>query len=266
MNYSMKIKEGKNIMDTLKIGRKNNFAIIEIDNGKVNAINENLAKDLGAAFDMLDKDEEVKGVILSGRPHCFSAGLDIMSLAQGGREGSKQFWRAYLVALQSMVRFSKPFVCAITGYAPAGATIFTLCADYRVMGKGEKHKIGMHEFKMSMLIPELMCDIYAYHLGEKLAWKMVQQGQLFNSDEALALGLVDESVEVDIVLERAEKHLKKLVGIHPPIFKKSKAYFRKDLLKLIDRPIEPMVEVIDQNSEDPFVKESLKMFLMSLKK
>ncbi len=253
-------------MNTIKIERKSNYAIIELNNGKVNAINEDLAKDLGTVFSELDQDDSVKGVILTGRPHCFSAGLDIVSLSQGGSEGAKQFWRNYLGAIQSMIRFSKPFVCAITGYAPAGATILTLCADYRVMGKGPKHIVGMHEFKMSMQIPEMLCDIYAYHLGEKLAWKSVQQSKLFNSDEALEIGLVDESVDVEMVLERAEKHLQKLIRVYAPVFKKSKEYFRRTLLKVIDRPIEPMVEAIAAEWDDPFVQKTIQAFLASLKK
>jgi len=207
-------------MDTVKVIRKKDYAIVEINNGKVNAINEALGRDLIEAFDELERDDNIKGAILAGRPHCFSAGLDILSLAQSDREGGKNFWRAYLGAIQSLIRFPKPLVCAITGYAPAGATILTLCADYRVMGKGDKHKIGMHEFKMSMLIPELLCDVYAYHLGEKGAWKAVQEAKLFSSDEALAIGLIDESVEVEEVLERAEKHLRKMINVYLPVYAK----------------------------------------------
>ena len=253
-------------METLNIIRKSNYAIVEINNGKVNAINESLGRDLIESFGQLEEDDDIKGVILTGRPHCFSAGLDIVSLAQADREGGKDFWRAYLGAVQSMIRFPKPLVCAITGYAPAGATILTLCADYRVMAKGDKHKIGMHEFRMSMLIPEMMSDVYAYHLGEKQAWKAVQQARLFSSDEALEIGLVDESVEVEEVLGRAEKHLKKVMGVYLPVYAKSKEYFRKALLKLVDRPIEPMIETIAEGYDDPFVKQSMSMFLMSLKK
>lgn len=252
--------------DTLVIERKENYVIIQIDNGKVNAINERLARDLSATFQLLDNDNNAKGIILIGRPHCFSAGLDVVSLAQSDPEGWKSFWRAYLTALQVMIRFSKPFVCAITGFAPAGATILTLCSDYRVMAKGDKHQVGMHEFEMSMQIPELLCDIYAYYLGEQGAWKAVQETKLFNSDEALEIGLVDESVEVDLVLERAEEHLKKMINVYAPVFKRSKAYLRKDLLRRVDRPIEPMVDVIARDADDPFVQQSLNMFLQSLRK
>ncbi|RMG21497.1 MAG: enoyl-CoA hydratase/isomerase family protein [Bacteroidetes bacterium] len=250
---------------TLNIQRLPGYAIVQLDHGKVNAIDELMARELAEVFEELEADEKVKGLILAGRPHCFSAGLDVFSLLKGGTAGAKSFWYYYQKALQAMVRFSKPFVCAITGYAPAGATILALAADYRVMGKGLKHVVGMHEFNMSMLIPEMLSDVYAYHLGEQTAWKYVQQARLFNSDEAKAIGLVDESVEVEEVMERAQAQLKRLMKVQLPVYQKSKRYFRKGLLQIVNRDLEQMAGVIAKDAEDPAVQESLKQFLANLK-
>ena len=252
-------------MKTLNLDYKAKHAIVQIDHGKVNAIDTDLARELGEVFRDLATNDAVKGVILTGKPHCFSAGLNIVHLAQIGLEGARNFWLHMLGTLQTLVRFPKPLVAAISGYAPAGATILALTADYRVMGQGEKHKIGMNEFNTSMLIPELLADVYAYTLGEPRAWELVQKASLFTSDEAKAIGLVHESVAVEEVLERAEKHLKKLLRIHPPVFAKSKAYLRKDLLKRIDRDMDEMLDEIENNLKDPFVEQSMKMFLAALK-
>ena len=132
---------------SLLIEIKEDYAIVQLNNGKVNAINTQLLVDLKEIFDALAKDKNVKGAVLSGRPHAFSGGLDVMSLATLDEIGMIHFWKSYMLTLQSLVKFPKPLVCAITGYAPAGATILTLCTDYRVMGKGAKHVVGMHEFK-----------------------------------------------------------------------------------------------------------------------
>jgi len=253
-------------MQVIKLVNKGDYVILEIDNGKVNAIDTALVKNLHEKFLDLDADEEVKGVILSGRPNCFSAGLDIAHLAKGGYEGGVEFWKYYHLAVQAMIRFSKPFVCAITGYAPAGATILTLCADYRIMGKGDKHKLGMHEFKLSMQIPELLCDIFSYYLGEKEAWKAVQLAKLFNSEEALKVGLIQESVEVEEVLERAEKVIQRYVGIYPPVFKNTKSYLRKGLLAIANGNLDKMIEEISAEWNDPYVQKSMELFLLSLKK
>ena len=251
---------------TLNVAHKDNYVILQIDNGKVNAIDTQLAADLGQAFRDFEKDDAVKGVILTGRPHAFSAGLDVKNLVVDGIEGAKAFWRKYLDAIQVMIRFPKPMVCAITGYAPAGATLLAICADYRVMGRGPKHVVGMHEFKLSLQIPEMLCYMFAYHMGEKRAWEMVQNATLLNSDKAAEIGLVDESVEVEEVLERAEKHLQKLMRVYTPVFTKSKRFLRKGLLKEIDREIEPMVEDIAKDFDDPKVQQAVLGFLAGLSK
>lgn len=253
-------------MSTLKIERKENYVIVEIDNGKVNAINTALVRDLKETFTALAKEDAVKGVLLRGRPHCFSAGMDVEAMATADLAGTKELWGEYMLALQAMIRFPKPFVCAITGYAPAGATILTLCADYRIMAQGAKHRVGMHEFKMSMQIPEMLSDVYAYYLGERVAWEAVQKAKLYTSDEAIGVGLVHESVPVEEVLERAEKHLQKMVWVHGPVYSGTKSYFRKGLLKIVDRDIDAMAADVAEGAKDPFVQNSMKMFLASLKK
>ncbi len=253
-------------MSTLNVIRKKNYAIVEMDQGKVNALNTDLWRDLGDTFRTLDSDDKIMGAILSGRPHCFSAGLDIMHIAQLSKEEYAEYWRIALTTLRDMIRFSKPLIGAITGYAPAGGTILALTTDYRIMGKGPKHVIGMHEFKMSLLIPELLCDIYAYHMGEKEAWVAVQKAQLYHSDDAVKVGLVNESVDVEDVLKKAEKHLEKQIGVYAPVFKMSKKYLRRELLNRVDIDVESHVQEFCKFGEDPMIAEMMKMFLSTLKK
>ncbi|MFT4972744.1 MAG: 3,2-trans-enoyl-CoA isomerase [Paraglaciecola sp.] len=254
-------------MNTLNLIKKEDYVIVELNRGKVNAIDSELMTELGQTFRDLEKDESVKGVILTGRPHCFSAGLDVGALLGGGADGARVFWDAYLNGLKALIEFSKPFVCAITGYAPAGATILALCADYRIMGKGAKHVMGMNEFNMSMQIPEMMGQVYIYHLGEVKAWEYAQTAKLFNSDEALAVGLVNESVEVEEVLERAEKQLARYIKVYQKTFVNTKAYFRKELLEIArNADISEMIKVIVADIEDPKTIAFISGFLAKLKR
>ncbi len=253
-------------MNTLKIEYKKGYAVVQLDNGKVNAINTELAKELGEAFRLLEADENVGGVVLTGRPHAFSAGLDIRSMVMGGTAKTKEFWEYYLDTLQVMVRFPKPFVCAITGYAPAGGTILACCADYRIMGIGEKHVIGMHEFKMSLPIPELLSRIYAYTIGERTAWEAVQNAKLFHAESAQAIGLVDEVAAVEDVLELAEKQLEQYLKVYLPVFAKTKCYLRRELLAAIDMEISEMVNDIMEDFNDPKFVYYVASFVQSLKK
>ena len=171
---------------------ENNIATVQLNNGKVNAISHQLIIELKESFLSLAENSLVQGVILTGHTGAFSAGLDVVEQAQMTEDETHAFWMDYYGALQAMVRYPKPFVCAITGFAPAGGTILTLCADYRIMAEEPKHVIGMHEFKLSMIVPELMMDLWCYTLGEQKAFQALQNAKLFTAQEALEYGIVDE--------------------------------------------------------------------------
>ena len=249
---------------TLRIDVADRLATITLDHGKVNAIDTTLSRDLKSAFITLGSDTTIDGIVLTGRPHCFCAGLNVMTLATSDRDGLREFFFTYLAALQSMVRCEKPVVAALTGFAPAGGTILALTADYRVMGRGEKHTVGMNEFNMSLQIPRMMADIYACYLGEPRAWADVQSARMYNSDQALAAGLVDASVEVDEVLAVAQKHCRRLMQVHPPVYRRTKGYLRRDLLSAVDHDLEGMVDVIAEDFDDPVFRKMMELFVRKL--
>ncbi|PPK88903.1 enoyl-CoA hydratase/carnithine racemase [Neolewinella xylanilytica] len=250
---------------TLDLTIDDRLATVTLANGKVNAINTALAQDLRSVFLELDGNDTVDGVVLAGRPHCFCAGLDVMLLATSNQEELAEFFSAYLSALQTMVRFNKPMVAAITGYAPAGGTILALTADYRIMARGEKHTVGMNEFNMSLQIPRMMADIYAYYLGEARAWADIQGARMYTGDDAVRHGLVHETLEVDEVLPRATAYCRKLAGVHPPVFKRTKRYLRRGLLASVDYQIEEMVDVIAEDFSDPVFKHMMELFVSKLR-
>ena len=252
--------------DTLILHKKEKHVIVEMNNGKVNAINNPFVVDLLASFRALATDDTVHGVILTGRPHCFSAGLDIRALATNGMEGTKIFWVNYFNLLKIMINFPKPLVAAITGYAPAAGTTLALCTDYRIMGRGLKHVMGLNEFNMSLQIPEFMCDIYAYYLGHHEAWNAIQEVKMYNSDEAFEAGLVNQSVEVDEVLPLAEKRLVKMMKVLPHVFSITKLYSNKHLAKIMDIEPEQYLAPIIENQQHPATAKMIASFMEALKK
>lgn len=251
-------------MNTLKLHKKDKYTIIEIDNGKVNAITDELMNEINQVFIDLEKDESNFGAILTGRTHCFSAGLDVIKLAKGGKSYSESLWKHYLNACKSMVEYSKPFVCAISGYAPAAATVVALCADYRIMAKGEKHVMGLQEFNMSLPIPETMSDIYAYHMGEKHAWEAIQMSKTYHSDEAVKMGLVNESLEAEEVLLRAEKVLKKLLYVIPPVYAHAKKNNKRELIKIVNKDHQTIIDDIVLQGSSPEIAQLMSMFLAKI--
>ena len=244
---------------------ENNIAIVQLNNGKVNAISHQLIKELKESFLILAENPAVDGVILTGHTGAFSAGLDVVEQAQMNEEESHAFWVDYYGALQAMVRYPKPFVCAITGFAPAGGTILTLCADYRIMAQEPKHVIGMHEFKLSMIVPELMMDLWCYTLGEQKAFQALQNATLFSAQEALKENIVQAIAPADQVLTLAKKHLEKCLQVYGPVYIESKRLARKQLLSLVDRDLDQMASEFVASGKDPELKKRVQAFATQLK-
>lgn len=252
-------------MDTLLITKKQKYVICTLNNGKVNAIDKALSDELTAFFQSTEHDRSIEGVILSGRPHCFSAGLDIMKLASFDRLEMEAFWRSHLVCLQTMVGFRKPFIAAITGYAPAGATTLACTADYRIMGRGEKHVIGMHEINFSMLIPELLIRIFSHWIGPKATTESIFNAKLYHADEAKEIGLVNEACEVDEVLPRAEALMQKWTGSYAKVFAKTKDCINRDFREKLNLDMESMISDIIESSFDPIAQEHFLSFMQKIK-
>ena len=244
---------------------ENNIAIVQLNNGKVNAISHQLVKELKERFLSLAENPSVNGVILTGHTGAFSAGLDVVEQAKMNEDQTHAFWVDYYGALQAMVRYPKPFVCAITGFAPAGGTILTLCADYRIMAEEPKHMIGMHEFKLSMIVPELMMDLWCYTLGEQKAFQALQNAKLFSAQEALEENIVQAIAPADQVLALAKKHLEKCLQVYGPVYIESKRLARKQLLALVDRDLDQMASEFVASGKDPELKKRVQAFAAQLK-
>ena len=88
-------------METLKITRKENYALVQLRRGKANPINHQMVKDLITIFTALQEEAEMKGVILTGTPNFFSAGLDVVELYDYDEDQMRSF-RSDQVRLDSI--------------------------------------------------------------------------------------------------------------------------------------------------------------------
>ncbi|TMW40547.1 hypothetical protein DOY81_014373, partial [Sarcophaga bullata] len=81
-------------------------------------------------------------------------------------------------------------VALINGHAPAGGCVFATCCDYRVMLPN--YTIGLNETQLGIVPPNSVITSCCNVLPRRLAELALTQGKLFQSEEALKIGLVDE--------------------------------------------------------------------------
>lgn len=220
-------------MNHLNITSKENYQIIQLDRGTSNAINYGMITELKEAIANAESSSEVAGVILTGKEKFFSAGLDVIELAQLNEQQVADFWKHFHSLIMDLTKFSKPLISAITGHSPAGGCVFAICSDYRVMAEGN-YRIGLNEIPVGIALPPAIFELYAFWIGHRYAYQNLMEGKLLLPAEALAQGLLDEVVSENEVLEKAEAKLKVYLSLGHETWQKSKRNLRCNLITRMD--------------------------------
>jgi enoyl-CoA hydratase/carnithine racemase len=198
-----------------------------------------------AVQDALDKaaDDGVSGVILSGRPGLFSAGLDIPSLLLLDREEILEFWRSFFRVLKKMAEFPVPIFAAIGGHNPAAGTVFAIFCDRRIAAKGD-FKMGLNEVAVGLALPKVIFDAYRLLLGQLEAERLAVVGAMMTSDEALACGLVDELCDPDEVVTTALARIRQMLKFPRRAMLVTRGFARQPLMEILAQVDESMVAEI----------------------
>lgn len=228
-------------MKTLDITNKNDYQIIQLNNGKVNAINMEMINELTASIIDAEADDAVRGVIITGQPHYFSAGLDIKELYHLDEKGSEEFWGSFLKMVVALNKFSKPLISAISGFSPAGGCVIAICCDFRYMASGDKYVIGLNEVPLAILVTEGIFHLYAHWIGERRAHQYLMEGKLHSAQEALAMGLVDQLAPLDELMATAERKMQLLLRADDGALRGTKMNIKKELMKKVDVDIDSIL-------------------------
>ena len=179
----------------------------------VNALNPDLCNALSKALAEAVANG-AGGIVLSGGPKVFSAGLDVPYLLSLGDDQAAllQAWTAFFDAARALVACPVPVVAAMAGHAPAGGCVLALCCDYRIMAEGP-YRIGLNETQVGLVAPEGIQALMARVVGPHRAERLLVSGMMVESGEALRIGLVDELTGIDDVATRARVWLEELLQL-----------------------------------------------------
>ena len=179
----------------------------------VNALNQQLCNDLAQAL-AAALANGAGGIVLSGGPMVFSAGLDVPFLLSLGADQAAllQAWTAFFDAARALAMCPVPVVAAMAGHAPAGGCVLALCCDYRVMAEGP-YRIGLNETQVGLAAPEGIQSLMARVVGPHRAERLLVAGAMPDAAEALRIGLVDELTGIDDVATRARVWLEELLQL-----------------------------------------------------
>lgn len=205
----------------------------------VNALNPELVRRLRTAVEDADA-HGARGIVLSGQPGMFSAGLDVPELLRLDRAALVAFWQDFFGLCAALASSPIPAVAAIAGHSPAGGAVLSVFCDYRIMARSvdsaKPFLIGLNEVRVGLSIPEVIQCALRRLVGIYAAERMMVAGQMLEPEQALKIGLVDELAAVPEVLPRALTWLGDLLKLPPQAMATTRLLARSDLIGLFSDP------------------------------
>jgi len=251
-------------METIQITINKRIAVITLDRGRSNPINHQMIKELAACMSDLENDDQVGGVILTGKPGFFSSGVDLMEAYDYDQQQSREFWADFFTLQTTLISFKKPMVAAITGHSPAGGCVLAICCDYRVMAEGE-YIIGLNEIPVGIIVPEGIFKVYAFWIGKHKAYQFLLEGKLVNVNEALKIGLIDEVCPAENLMIQAEKKVRTYMQFNPVTWSQSKLNLRQKLISGGDTDQNTTLDQMQAQWWAPETRANLEMIIQNLK-
>lgn len=252
-------------MNFLKITKKKDYAIVQMQRGKVNALNHEMVEEIRNTFKSIDADDTIRGIILTGVPNIFSAGLDLIELYEYDETKINEFFVSFGSMYLELAHFSKPFIAALNGHSPAGGTVIAIAADYRIMAKGEKFSLGLNEVAVNIQISQNLIEGYSYWIGRGPAHRYILEGKLLRNEEALACGLVHELCPQEELMERAEKKMQHYLQADNDILINTKAKLRKSWLDNLSWDAEKDLQAAKEIWWKPEIRMKMQMYIAYLK-
>ena len=203
------------VFQDILVEREPPLAIIRLNRPEVrNAIRPQTVKDLLKALKQLEKDGEVKALILTGGEGFFSAGADIKEMTKFTPAKARAFAKTGHKLLDYMETYPKPIVVAMDGAARAAGLDLAIAGDYVIAS--DRSNMGWTMINVGVITALGGNSRALKILGLRRGKAALLSTRVFKAEEALQLGLVDEVVPPERLMERAREVAEELAS-KPPL-------------------------------------------------
>lgn len=160
-------------------------------------------------LDAIEADSSIQGVIVtSAKKSIFIAGADLQTLLRQAQTGElRKFIAEGQKVFNRLAALKVPTAAAIHGACAGGGYEMTLACDHRVASSDPSTRIGLPETTLGLLPAWGGATRLPRLIGLEAASEVILKGKLHAADEALKIGLVDEVVAPDQLLEAARRKI-----------------------------------------------------------
>jgi 3,2-trans-enoyl-CoA isomerase len=212
----------------------NGIAVVTLNRGKVNALNESLIDELHTRFRSLEGKDDIRAIILTGQGKFFSFGFDIPEFMSYAREDFKRFLIKFTDLYRYLFLYPRPVVAALNGHAIAGGCMIADACDYRIMVPG-KAKISLNEITFGASVFFGSVEILKYCVGPHRAQAILFSGDMYPAEHAQQLGLIDMISAEENLMDDARKKAEELASKNRAPFGSIKRLLRENIVEGINK-------------------------------
>jgi enoyl-CoA hydratase len=187
------------------------IATIKLNRPKVlNAMNKQLWLDVQTALEDARNDSEIKVLVITGEGRAFSTGADLKESKTRTLEEYREYLEELQEASRKIIRFEKPTIAAVNGYALGSGYELALACDIRIAA--EEAQIGSPEAKVTSSITGGAFRLVQDLIGPGKAKELLFTGEYIDGKEAERIGLVNRAVPLEKLNEEVKIMAEKIAG------------------------------------------------------
>ena len=167
---------------------------------QLNALNDALMDELGAALKAFDADADIGCIVLTGSEKAFAAGADIGAMAE--YSFADVYKGDYITRnWEAMRSIRKPIIAAVSGFALGGGCELAMMCDFIIAA--DNAKFGQPEIKLGIIPGAGGTQRLPRAVGKSKAMELVLTGRMMDAAEAERAGLVSRVVPLDKLQDEA---------------------------------------------------------------
>lgn len=201
MNYQMILSERRGHVGLITLNRPQ----------ALNALNNQLMREVMDALESFDADNDIGAMVISGNEKAFAAGADIKEMAD--KSITEMTDSDHVAVFGRMRLIQKPVIAAVSGWALGAGCEVALACDMIVAS--ESAKFGQPEITIGVIPGAGGTQRLTRSVGKALAMEMILNNRTLSAQEAYEFGLVNRVVPVANYLDEALKLAEEIASRAP---------------------------------------------------
>ncbi len=180
----------------------------------MNALSSELINELATAVDMVTIDKQMRVLVITGKQKVFAAGGDIKAMLPCNPEQARAYIEPIHRVFDKIANLPQPTIAAVSGFAFGGGVELSLTCDFRIAA--ENAEFGFPEINLGIFPAAGGSQRLPRLIGAQKTKRIMFTGDTMDAAAALSLGLVDQVVPTETLMEKVKQFAAQL-SKKPPL-------------------------------------------------